>query len=146
MWHQSHDVALSVTNARDVVARAVRVSRISGLAVRIAIAKYDSSLALQFCERDIVTNVIPFRMRDRHAQDAARFHLVRERRVRVLKAYVHVITNEMKIAIANQRTRQKTGLAQYLKAVADSQHQVTFGREFFDRIHHRRETRQRARP
>src|SRR5688500_13214613 len=58
--HQSEHVTFAITNAGDIVARAVWVSVVSDCAVLFAVAKDDAILPLQLGERLIVANVVAF--------------------------------------------------------------------------------------
>ena len=55
-----------------------------------------------------------------------------------------MFADEVQIAIANQRARQKPGFAKDLKAVADSEHKPAAFGKLLDRVHHGRKARERA--
>jgi hypothetical protein len=55
-----------------------------------------------------------------------------------------VLADKMQIFIPHQRAGQKSGFAQNLKTVADTENEFSLRRKFFDRLHHGRKTRQRT--
>ena len=71
-----------------------------------------------------------------NAQDIANFHFMGERRVRSFDADIHMTTDEMQITIANQRAGQQTGFAKNLKAIADTEYQLTFRGKLLQGIHY----------
>src|SRR5271165_679949 len=78
-------------------------------------------------------------MRHRQVQDLALFGAAGKGRIDSLYPDFHGPADEVEALIANQRTRQETGLHQYLKAVADAQHQTTVQGKLFNCLDHRRE-------
>src|SRR5687767_1129833 len=83
-------------------------------------------------------------MRDRSTEHTTYGNLICERAVRRFDANVNVIADEMQVAIANQRARQKARLAKNLKTVTDPKHEPSAFGKLLHRIHHGRKTRECA--
>ena len=68
----------------------------------------------------------------------------RERRVGVDDLEVDLAADEAQRGVGQQRARQQARLAQDLEAVADAEHRAAVAGELDDRLHDRREARDRA--
>jgi len=143
--HQAEHVALAVADARDVVARAVRVRFFRRLAALVAVAEDDAVLALQLFERRVVADVVALAVRDGDAEHAPRLQPVGERRFGRLDADADVVADVVQVAVAYQRAGQKPRLAENLEAVADAEHQAAARGHLLDRRHDGREARQGTR-
>ena len=71
-------------------------------------------------------------------------HAAGERRVGLLDAQVHVLAEELQLAVAEHRAGQQAGFEQDLKAVADAEHRAAAVGERLHGAHDRREAGDRA--
>src|SRR5262249_32676840 len=102
-------------------------------------------LTLKLGHRRFVAEIIALSVGHGDAQDLPVLIAVGERRVGALDADVDVLTDELQIAITQQRARQQAGLAQDLEAVANAQNNAAVAGEILDSPHYRRESRDRPR-
>src|SRR4030095_9287475 len=105
MGHQPEYVARAITDAGNVVSRAVWVRRFSYCSALLTIPKDDPVLALQLCEGRIVAYVVSFGMCNRNSQYRSGGHLVGVRRVRSFNAHREVFANKVQISVADQSAR-----------------------------------------
>src|SRR5437762_737348 len=68
MRHQAEYVAISTTDAGNIVARPIRICRIGYFPGRVAVAKNDPIIAFQFIERLVVADVVAFGVGDWQTQ------------------------------------------------------------------------------
>ena len=54
---------------------------------------------------------------------------MREGRVGIFNSHVHVVADEMQVTITDQSSRQQARFAQNLKAIADTEDEISFGGE-----------------
>src|SRR5262245_5796946 len=146
MRHQTKNVPFPATNARDICARAIRISTISDVAVLITVAENNPVFTLEFVKCLVVANVIPLGMRNRKTQDGATFKFIRKGTISCFRAHENMFANEMKTAIANQGAGQQSSLTKDLKAVTNAEHESAALGKLLERIHHRREAGQRSCP
>ena len=71
MRHHADDAAGLVAYAGYISLRTIRVGRIAGLAVRIAVAQHNAPLRLKQVERYFVRKIVAFRMCDGHTDHLA---------------------------------------------------------------------------
>src|SRR6266436_2203095 len=83
-------------------------------------------------------------MRDGNLKNPALRSGIAERRICLLHTDVNMAADETQAAVAHHRAGQQARLQQNLKAVADSQHHPAALRELADRLHYRREPRNRS--
>ena len=145
MGHHAHDVALLVEDAGYIAQRAVGVGLLGDVSILRTVAEGDSPLRLQPLHSVGVGEVVSLAVRDGHTQNLRLRCGVRESRRGVLNPQVDPLAAELQMRVPGQHSWQQPGLAQYLEAVADSDHQTAARRELLDRFHHRREPRNRPR-
>ena len=134
--HEADDVAAGVAHARDGVEAAVRV---------VDVAEHDPVLGAQLVERRRVAHVVALEVVDRDAQDGPDLGLVGQRALGGLDADLDGLAQELQARVLLQRARQQMRFGEHLEAVADADDRTAGRREFGDRVHHRREARDRAR-
>src|SRR5467141_5243026 len=144
MGHESGDVTLAVADSGDIVYCTVGIAGVVVRTVGSCVAENHLAVLLELGKRGVITVVIAIGVRDGNFEDLAIPRGVGERCVRLLDADVHVAADEAQAAIAHHRAGEQAGLAQNLEAVADAKYHSAAVREFFDRLHHRRKTRDGA--
>ena len=144
MRHQAEDVAAAVADAGDVARGAIRVRLARHAALGVAIAEDDLAVALEVVEHVVVGEVVPLAVRDRGAQHLAGCQLRGERRRGLIRAQADVAADEAEVLVAHQRAGQQPRLGEHLEAVADAEDQAAVRGVAADRLHHRRELRERA--
>ena len=144
MRHQAGHVALFITDAGDVLQRAVGIRTIGQVSVRIAILPEDLVVGLELCERFLVGKITAFAMGDGHAQDFSRRNLTGEWRIVRGGLEENIFAVELQIAVADERAGQQAGFGEDLKAVADAEDEAAVVGELFHGLHHGAEPRDRA--
>ena len=72
MRHQTENIARTIADAGDVIARAVWIGGFRDVPVLVAVTKHDAIFPLEFCERLIVADVVAFSMSNRNSQHRLR--------------------------------------------------------------------------
>jgi hypothetical protein len=135
MRHQAGDIALFVADTGDIVERTVRIGDIGGFSLRIDIAPEDLVVDLEFAESFLIGKVASFTMSDGKAEQLPGRDLVSKSGIRCNGFQKDMFTAELERAVADQGSGQKAGLAQDLKAIADSQHEPTLFGECLHCLH-----------
>src|SRR5258708_423997 len=146
MRHHANYIAARVADAGDIVQRSVGIGSRRNFATRGRIAKHHAIVAVQFIQRSLIAEVVPFHVADGNGQYFSLRTSVGEWSRRILHSHLHRLANVFQSGVAHQRSGQKPRLAQDLKAVADSQHQSSAVRKAPHRFHHGRELGNRASP
>lgn len=146
MRHEPENIALPVANARNVGAGTIGIGSVGRAAVAIAIPHENLPIDRQIAERRIIGKITPFAVCDREIQDRACRRIPRECRVWRLDAHQVVLADEMKVAVAHERSREQAGLAEDLKSIANPNHLPAAGGEFAHRLHDWRKLRNRPAP
>src|SRR5882724_10550240 len=137
MWHQAEYIAPAIADPGNIISRTIRIGVLSKVAFFVAIAENDSLVLLESFQCGIIANVITFRVSDRQTEDRAWFQFVCKRRIGVFNSYQHVFTDEMQVAVSDQRAGQQARFEEDLKTVADAEDKTPGVRESLYRIHHR---------
>src|SRR5260221_1893965 len=123
--HEPDNVAGLVRQARDVRGGSVRVRLGRRRAARVGVAEHDLPVRLHPRERELVGDPAALAMRDRHANDLAA-QARGERRAVALDAHVHPVAAELEVAVADERARQESDLAEDLEPVARAEDRHAF--------------------
>src|SRR6185436_8283243 len=62
MRHQSQHIATAITNASDIVARAIRIRGVGHISAAVAVTKNDLLVAHQVFKGRVVTDIVAFSM------------------------------------------------------------------------------------
>src|SRR6478609_9048079 len=131
VWHEPHDVARLVRDARDVAQRTVGVDA--------RVAEGHEALALDAVEGLLVGDVAAVGVLERDDDLLPAAELVGPRRVGVLDRQLLVATDEVLVAVADESAGQQVRLDEHLEAVADAEHGQPLGRGILHLGHDRRE-------
>jgi hypothetical protein len=145
MRHHTEHVTVEVAYTRNIVASTVRICFGRDLTALVTVPKYDLVVFHQPMVRGVVAGVIPFCMGYGQGQHIAVLELVCKRGIFVFDAYIDVFADEMQVRISYQSTRQQAAFAQDLKAVADTEYELTFRSKIRYGLHHWRKSRQGTR-
>src|SRR5215213_9581551 len=101
--------------------RAIRVRGLSNGPIRLAVAKNDPVVLLEFRESVVVADVVSFSVRNRNPQHSARLEFISKRTIRRFHAHVNVFADKVQILIANQCAWKKSRFTEDLKSVTYSE-------------------------
>jgi hypothetical protein len=132
MRHETEHIAASITDAGDVISRAIRICIVRDLTTLVAVAEDDSFFTPESFERYIVANVIALSVSNWQAQNRTLFQFISKRSVCSLYPHADMFANEMQAAIAYQRSGQKSRFTQNLEPVADAQNESARIRKFLN--------------
>src|SRR5712692_10271436 len=136
MRHQSGDVALAVADSSDIVNCAVGIAGVVVGTAGSGVTENHLAVLLEISKSNFITVVVAVRMRDVNLEDLALLRGVRERRVRLLDADVHVAADKAQATIAHHGAGEQARLAENLEAVADAQNDAPTLGEFLDGFHY----------
>ena len=148
MRHQAHHIALAIADAGNGLKRTIWIRLavvFSGIVpVGSDVTKNNLVVAFQLGERGRLAKIISFVVRNGHFQHLSGMRRASERRVSGFHADMNLAAEEPQTLVAHHRAGQQPRFEQYLKSVADSQHQAAGASEPIHRFHHRRKARNRA--
>src|SRR5437868_8323394 len=132
MRHQTEHVALPVTNACNVITRAIWVGGVSERAIAFTITKDDAVFLLKLRECLVVADIVSFGVCDGNAKHRTSLQLVSKWAIGRFDAHVDVFADEVQVAITNQGVRQQARFAENLKSVAYSEYKSPALGKFLD--------------
>jgi hypothetical protein len=95
MRHETEHIAASITDAGDVISRAIRICIVRDLTTLVAVAEDDSFFTPESFERYIVANVIALSVSNWQAQNRTLFQFISKRSVCSLYPHADMFANEM---------------------------------------------------
>src|SRR5258708_11724520 len=99
---------------------------------------------MQLIQGRLIAEIVSFHMSDWDRQQFPQRTGIGKRNLGILNSHLHRFADVFQAGVAHKRSRQKAGLAQDLKAIADSQYQSpTLGKPAH-RLHYWRKFRNRA--
>ena len=137
MRHETEHGPGSIVDACDIALRAVRVCVAGQLARRFAVAEGDEIFTLQAVKRFAVRIIVSVMMGDGNADHLTLVISAGEVRIVAFNLEEDVLAHEFERGVAHQHARQKAGLGQQVKPVADAEHRRT-GIRFPDHVPHDR--------
>ena len=142
--HEAEHVAALVTDACDVVAGAVWICSVGGVAIGVAVPKEDAVLSAEFLKGGVIRKIAAFAVGDRDVQDLAFGRAGSEARVGRFHAEVLVFADEMESLVADERTGEEACFTENLEAVANTNDSAAGGGELLDSLHDRGESGDRT--
>src|SRR5881396_1222928 len=122
MRHHSENVSIRITNSGNICPCSVRVRVRRYISIFFTVPKYDLIILFETMVRLVVACVVSLGMGNRQRKHVPGLQLVSKRRIIVLNSHIDVTADKMQIGIADQRSRQQTALAKYLKSIANSKY------------------------
>src|SRR5579862_8442428 len=135
MRHEAGDIPRFIADSSNIPQRSVWIADFRRLALAVYVLPQDLIFRFKPIQRFTVRKITAFPVRDGHAQQFAVRNLVGEWRVGGKRLQKNVLAAELERAIADQRSGEKSRLAEDLEAVANAEHEPAICRKSLHLLH-----------